>query len=135
MIDLIVFICVMCSGVFFRETSTAEWADFVAMTGFWVTGILLIFYLLHVIEKFHVIPWMMIEMIFCSAWAFFYFTCSIDLAVNASSVAAFGAAAFFGFVAMFVYGYDAFLKFKGWRAGQVPQGEQVVQQTESVATY
>ena len=74
----------MSSGVFYRETVTAEWTDFVAMTGFWVTGILLIFYLLHVIEKFHVIPWMMIEMGFTILWAFFYFTCSIDLAVKAA---------------------------------------------------
>ena len=74
----------MSSGVYYRETVTAEWTDFVAMTGFWVTGILLIFYLLHVIEKFHVIPWMMIEMGFTILWAFFYFTCSIDLAVKAA---------------------------------------------------
>ena len=74
----------MSSGVYYRETVTAEWTDFVAMTGFWVTGILLIFYLLHVIEKFHVIPWMMIEMGFTILWAFFYFTCSVDLAVKAA---------------------------------------------------
>ena len=74
----------MSSGVYWRETTTAEWTDFVAMTGFWVTGILLIFYLLHVIEKFHVIPWMTIEMGFTILWAFFYLTCSIDLAINAS---------------------------------------------------
>ena len=83
-INLVVFICVMSSGVYWRETTTAEWTDFVAMTGFWVTGILLIFYLLHVIEKFHVIPWMTIEMGFTILWAFFYLTCSIDLAINAS---------------------------------------------------
>ena len=81
----------MSSGVYYRETVTAEWTDFVAMTGFWVTGILLIFYLLHVIEKFHVIPWIMIEMGFTILWAFFYCTCSIDLAVKAAhyDVAAF----------------------------------------------
>ena len=83
-INLVVFICVMSSGVHWRETTTAEWTDFVAMTAFWVTGILLIFYLLHVIEKFHVIPWMTIEMGFTILWAFFYLTCSIDLAINAS---------------------------------------------------
>lgn len=128
----------MCSGTYWRQTTTAEWTDFVTMTGFWVSGILLIFYLLHVIEKFHVIPWILIEMVFCILWSFFYFTCSLDLAVNAgkyaNSPAAFGAAAFFGFVAMGVYGVDGFFKFKGWRAGQIAQGERVVQQTEAV-TY
>lgn len=128
----------MCSGAFWRQTTTAEWTDFVAMTGFWVSGILLIFYLLHVIEKFHVIPWILIEMVFCCLWAFFYFTCSLDLAVKAGKYAngpsAFAAASFFGFVAMLVYGVDGFFKFKGWRAGQIAQGERVVQQTEAV-TY
>ena len=104
------------------------------MTGFWVSGVLLIFYLLHVIEKFHVIPWLMIEMGFCALWAFFFFTCSIDMAVQAArrDVPAFGAGSFFGFVAMALYGFDGFLKFKGWRAGQLAQGERVVQQAESV---
>mgnify|MGYP007023076024 FL=1 len=107
------------------------------MTGFWVSGILLIFYLLHVMEKFHVIPWMMIEMGFCCLWSFFFFTCSIDMAVQAGKYAnasAYAAGAFFGFAAMIVYGFDGFLKFKGWRAGQLAQGERVVQQAEAV-TY
>lgn len=125
----------MCSGSYWRETTTAEWTDFVTMTGFWVTGILLIFYLLHVIEKFHVIPWIMIEMIFCILWAFFFFTCSIDLAVKAAGgPKAFGAASFFGFCAMIIYGVDGFFKFRAWKAGQIAQGERVTQQTESV-TY
>lgn len=46
----------------------------------------------------------------------------------------FTAASFFGFVAMGVYGFDGFLKFKGWKAGQIAQGERVVQQAET-ATY
>merc|ERR1719369_2483075 len=132
-INLVVFICVMSSGVFYRESHTAQWTNFVAMTAFWVTGILLIFYLLHVIEKFHVIPWIMIEMGFTILWAFFYMSCSIDLAVNASyyNISAFAAASFFGFVAMGIYGFDGFLKFKGWKAGQIAQGERVVQQAET----
>ena len=97
-INLVVFICVMSSGVYWRETTTAEWTDFVAMTAFWVTGILLIFYLLHVIEKFHVIPWMTIEMGFTILWAFFYLTCSIDLAINASK---YGVNAFAGKLRLF----------------------------------
>ena len=136
-LDLIVFICVMCSGAYFRNIATGTWTDFVAMTGFWVSGLLLIFYLLHVMEKFHVIPWMMIEMGFCCLWSFFFFTCSIDMAVQAGKYAnasAYAAGAFFGFAAMIVYGFDGFLKFKGWRAGQLAQGERVVQQAEAV-TY
>jgi len=132
-INLIVFICVMCSGSYYREQITAEWTDFVAMTGFWVTGILLIFYLIHVIEKFHVIPWLMIEMGFNILWAFFYMTCSIDLAVQASSngLSSYIAASFFGFVAMGIYGFDGFLKFKGWKAGEIAQGKRVVAQAKT----
>ena len=134
--NLIVFICVISSGSYWRESHTARWTDFVAMTAFWVTGILLIFYLLHVIEKFHVIPWIMIEMGFTILWTFFYFTCSIDLAVKASKsdVKAFAAASFFGFLAMCIYGIDGFFKFRGWRAGEIAQGRREVKQSET-ATY
>ena len=126
----------MASGSYFRETSSAEWTDFVSMTAFWVTSILLAFYLLHVIEKFHVIPWLMIEMVFTILWSFFYLTCSIDLAVKCANydVPAFGAASFFGFIGTGIYGFDGFLKFKGWRGNQIAQGTRVVQQAESV-TY
>ena len=136
-IDIVVFICVICSGSYYRETTTAEWTDFVAMTGFWFSGVLLVFYLVHVIEKFHVIPWVTIELGFCGLWTFFYFTCALDLAVKASkgSVSAFAAASFFSFVAIGIYGFDAFLKFKAFKAGQLAQGERVVQQSESVTAY
>ena len=51
-----------------------------------------------------------------------------------ANASAYAAGAFFGFAAMIVYGFDGFLKFKGWRAGQLAQGERVVQQAEAV-TY
>ena len=47
--------------------------------------------------------------------------------------AALAAAGFFGFVAMFVYGVDAFFKFRGWRAGQLAQGERKVTRTTEPA--
>ena len=106
------------------------------MTAFWVTGILLIMYLLHVIEKFHVIPWLLIEMIFCGTWTLFYFSTAIDCAVKSSNYAgtsALAAASVFSFMALAVYGYDTFVKFTGWRAGQLGQGERRVQQTQSSA--
>jgi hypothetical protein len=36
---------------------------------------------LHLCEKFHVIPWLLIEFVFCGLWAFFYLTTAIDTAV------------------------------------------------------
>jgi hypothetical protein len=103
------------------------------MTAFWVSGILLIMYVLHIIEKFHVIPWLLIEMIFCGAWSVFYFSVGIDCAVqtNKYNVSSLTATAVFSFVALIVYGYDTFLKYSGWRAGQLAQGERRVQQTQS----
>ncbi len=127
-LNLIAFICVMASGAHWRSRSVGSWFCFVTMTAFWTTGTLLVLYLLHVIEKFHVIPWMLIEFVFCTLWTFFYFTASLDAAVNASYEPALGAACFFGFLAMAAYGYDAFLKFRGYRAGQLAQGERTVQQ-------
>lgn len=126
-VDLVGFICVMCASAYWRTRSVGSWFAFVTMTGFWTTGTLLVFYLLHVIEKFHVIPWMLIEMVFCTVWAFFFLTGALDTAINAANDSAFGAAAFFAFVAMGIYGFDAFLKFRGWRAGQHAQGLQTVQ--------
>ena len=50
--------------------------------------------------------------------------------MKASTVgAAFGAASFFAFAAMGAYGFDAFLKIKGFRAGQLAQGERTVQRS------
>ena len=51
-----------------------------------------------------------------------------------SNASAYAAGSFFGFAATIVYGFDGFLKFQGWRANQLAQGERVTQQAESV-TY
>ena len=124
------FICIMCAPAWWRAHSSGNWFSFVSMTAFWTTGTLLLFYLLHVIEKFHVIPWLLIETVFCTLWTFFYMTTAIDTAVKANHAgAAFGAASFFGFVGMALYGYDAFIKLQGYRAGQLAQGQRTVQQS------
>lgn len=39
----------------------------------------------------------------------------------------FAAAAFFGFAAMIAYGVDCFFKFRGWRGGELAQGEKMMQ--------
>jgi len=123
----------MCAGYYWRSHSSGEWFTLVAMTGFWTTGVLLLFYLLHVMEKFHVIPWLLIEFVFTALWTFFFLTASIAMATHAGSAAALGAAAFFGFGATAAYGVDAFFKFSGWRGGQLAQGERTVQQQTSAA--
>lgn len=62
------------------------------MTGFWVSGILLVLYLFHVVERFYGIPWIQAEMIYCAVWTIGYFIASICVATYAA-VAAFIAGA------------------------------------------
>jgi hypothetical protein len=51
-LNIIFFICILCGGAFWRQASSGEWGIFVSMTGFWVTGILLLFYLVRYISYF-----------------------------------------------------------------------------------
>ena len=46
----------MCASPYYKELAIGEWFTFVSMTAFWVTLVLLLLYLFHAIEKFHVIP-------------------------------------------------------------------------------
>lgn len=97
------------------------------MCGFWFSGLMLVFYVFHVVEKFFRIPWLKIEFGFYAIWTLLYLIASI-LAVTFNS-AAYTAAGFFGFLAMIVYGYDAFLKYGLIRAGAIAQGSRMVEQT------
>ncbi|CAG9858215.1 unnamed protein product [Phyllotreta striolata] len=92
---------------------------------FWFTAILLVLYLFHIVEKLYRIPWMKIEFVFCAVWTGFYLIAS-SLAVSFSHIEGFVAAGFFGFCAMIAYGFDAFLKYRGIKLGQLAQGERVV---------
>ncbi|XP_064467479.1 CKLF-like MARVEL transmembrane domain-containing protein 4 isoform X2 [Ornithodoros turicata] len=119
-ISLIGFIC---SQIAAFSLSTINWYGFVSMTAFWVTLVLLLFYLFHLIERIKFIPWLLAELIYCGVWALLYFTAAVAAAVKGKWEEALAAAAFFGFVAMALYGADAFFKYKGWKAGDVAQGE------------
>uniref|UniRef100_A0A131XIV8 Putative member of chemokine-like factor super family n=1 Tax=Hyalomma excavatum TaxID=257692 RepID=A0A131XIV8_9ACAR len=122
-INLIGFIC---SQLDYNFPSTSNWYGFVSMTAFWVTLVLLFFYILHLIEKFKIVPWMLAEFVYCGVWAALYFTAAIAAAVKGRHEECLAAAAFFGFVAMFLYGADAFFKYKGWKSGEPAQGERSV---------
>lgn len=133
-LDLLGFISIMCSGVY-AWLSRASWYSFVSMTGFWVTGILLLFYFFHLIERAYFLPWMLMESIFCAIWTIFYLIAACLVAALGGAIEAYAAAAFFGFSAMLVYGFDAFLKFKGWREGEVAQGERHTSTVASPTAY
>lgn len=127
-LNIIGFICIEIS----RYTNLAKGSYFntVSMAGFWFTGILLVFYIFHVIERFFRIPWIQIELIFCGIWTVLYLIAAILVStVNASS---YTAAAFFGFCAMVAYGYDTWLKFNAHRSGEIAQGQRRVVQQQTV---
>ncbi|XP_028173346.1 CKLF-like MARVEL transmembrane domain-containing protein 4 [Ostrinia furnacalis] len=127
--SLVGFICIQASWLSYLGKSV--YFSWVAMIAFWFTGILLGLYLFHMVEKFYKIPWLKIELGFCAVWTFLYLLAAI-LAVTVHSDAH-SAAAFFGFVAMFAYAADAYLKWRAARAGGLAQGTRVVsKQTTSV---
>ncbi|CAG9768524.1 unnamed protein product [Ceutorhynchus assimilis] len=132
-LNLLGFICIEASGVFSYH-SRGSWFNFVAMTAFWVTGILLAFYLFHIIERFYKVPWLKFEFGFCALWTGLYLIAAC-LAVT-YSIEAYIAAGFFGFCAMVAYGIDAFFKFQAIKSGQLAQGERVMskQSTTTVTT-
>jgi len=133
-LDLIGFICIMCSGMGWSSSSRGNWFSFVSMTGFWVTLFLLIFYFFHLIERLHFLPWMLMEFIFCTVWTVFYLIAACLVAAWGGYTEAYGAAAFFGFCAMIAYGFDAYLKFMGWRLGELAQGERTSSSTVASPT-
>ncbi|KAL0273948.1 UNVERIFIED_CONTAM: hypothetical protein PYX00_006505 [Menopon gallinae] len=106
--NLLGFICILSSIL--RYTSRGNWFVTVAMGGLTFTGIMLVLYIFHVTDKLSIIPWLMIEFCFCALWTFFYLLAA-SLAAGYGIDEGFAAAAFFGFVAMVLYGCDAFLKF------------------------
>ncbi|XP_023235391.1 plasmolipin-like [Centruroides sculpturatus] len=132
LISLLGFICSRSSR--YNESSSANWYGFVSMTAFWVTLILLVMYLFHIIEKIHFIPWILGEFVYCAIWTLFYCIAAIVVAAKASGDDAYAAAAVFGFIAMVIYGVDAFLKYKAWRRGDIAQGERVVSTTTTTQT-
>ncbi|XP_017880418.1 CKLF-like MARVEL transmembrane domain-containing protein 8 [Ceratina calcarata] len=131
-LNLLGFICITVSSQ--SNSSRGGWFNTVAMIGFWFTGILLVFYLFHIVEKFSKIPWLKIEFIFCVIWTAFYLLAAALAADYARYVEAFGVAAFFGFCAMVAYGYDAWLKFHAARSGALAQGQHSPKQVSTVTS-
>ncbi|KAK2588275.1 hypothetical protein KPH14_004298 [Odynerus spinipes] len=131
-LNLLGFICITVSK--YGNHSRGGWFNTVAMIGFWFTGVLLVLYLFHIVEKFSKIPWLKIELIFCGLWAFFYFIAASLSADYGRVSEAFAAAAFFGFCAVIAYGYDAWLKFSAIRSGALAQGQQMPKQVSTVTS-
>ncbi|KAM3959127.1 MARVEL domain-containing protein 1 [Aphomia sociella] len=120
--SLLGFICILCSRLSYASKGT--YFSWISMIAFWFTGILLGFYLFHMVEKFYKIPWLKMEFGFCSIWTLLYLIAAI-LATTVHDNPH-SAAAFFGFVATLAYAIDAYLKWREVRAGGLAQGTRVV---------
>lgn len=76
------FICIEASGL--ASHTRGGFFNFVALVAVFFTGILLIFYLFHIIEKTFRIPWLMVEFTFCAIWTFGFLSVSIMAATYGS---------------------------------------------------
>ncbi|XP_045459226.1 CKLF-like MARVEL transmembrane domain-containing protein 4 [Melitaea cinxia] len=129
--SLVGFICIQFS--YQNNAGKGVYFSWIAMIAFWFTGILLGFYLFHIVEKFYKIPWLKIEFVFTALWTVLLFIAAI-LAVTVHDNPH-SAAAFFGFTATLAYAIDAYLKWRAVQAGGLAQGSRVVsQQTASVTS-
>ncbi|XP_046419036.1 plasmolipin-like [Neodiprion fabricii] len=130
--SLLGFICV--TTTLFAYKSQGQWFNTVAMGGFWYTAIIFIFYLFHVIEKLHKIPWLKIELVFCIIWCVCNFVAAVVIVTYVSYDGALGFATFFGFGAMIAFGIDAYLKYMRIKRGEIAQGERQASKTVSSVT-
>jgi len=129
-LSLLGFICIEVSKYSYH--SRGGFFNFVAMTAFWFSGLMLIFYMFHVVERFFKIPWLKVELGFYALWTLLYLLAS-TLAVTFHPTS-YAIAGFFGFLAMITYGYDAWTKFQLVKAGAIAQGTRSVQQVTEQRT-
>ncbi|CAG9784748.1 unnamed protein product [Diatraea saccharalis] len=127
--SLLGFICIQVS--YLSTRGRGAYFSWISMIAFWFTGILLGMYLFHLVEKFYKIPWLRMEFGFCTLWTFLYLLAAI-LAVTVHDNPH-SAAAFFGFVAMFAYAIDAYVKWRAVQGGGLAQGTRVVAKQTAAA--
>ncbi|KAI8427336.1 hypothetical protein MSG28_001915 [Choristoneura fumiferana] len=130
LLNLLCFICIEASA--FRSNGRGVYFIFVSLVGLLFTGGLLLMYLFHVVEKYHNVKWLKIEMVGCVVLTFLnLIAATIAVAFGA---AAYSAAGFFGYLAMVLYGADAFLKAKALKGGELAQGSRVVAKQTHLTT-
>ncbi|XP_072936295.1 CKLF-like MARVEL transmembrane domain-containing protein 4 [Epargyreus clarus] len=120
-LNLLGFICIQSSA--FWSNGRGVYFNVVAHLGLWFSLAMLLLYMFHVVERYHKIKWLHVEMVACGAIAFLYLIASTI--VVAFGAAAYSAAGFFGYLAMVVYGFEAFLAARAVRAGAPAQGARV----------
>ncbi|CAG9784749.1 unnamed protein product [Diatraea saccharalis] len=129
-LSLIGFICIQSSA--FWSNGRGVYFNIVANLAFWSAGCLILCYLFHVVEKYHNIKWLKIELVVDVVLVFLYVIASTIVVAFGS--AAYSAAGFFGYLTMVSCGADAFLKGRALKAGRLPQGQRVVAKQPHVLT-
>lgn len=102
--------------------SAGGWYTFVSLPGFCISTLFVLFYVFHVVERYKRLPWLVVEMTYAAVWFVLFFIASTVAATRVRADPPWGAAAFFGFVAMVVFAVEAFMKWRIWNKDQLAQG-------------
>ncbi|XP_039765160.1 CKLF-like MARVEL transmembrane domain-containing protein 4 [Pararge aegeria] len=117
-LNLLGFICIQSSA--FWSNGRGVYFNIVAHLGLWFSAALLLVYVFHLVEKYHRFRWLQVELVACGVLAFLYLIASTIVVAFGS--AAYSAAGFFGYLAMVLYGLDAFIKAHQIQAAEIAQG-------------
>lgn len=122
-LSLIAFICVAsgrsdnCDD---KYSSTYNYFEFVSISAFFT---LLILWTIHAITLssrlfFKMVPWSLVDLIYCGAYILLYFIANCVLAAQSCGKDNNKAGAAFGFFALFCFGGNAFLSFREWQSSR-----------------
>ncbi|RWS03190.1 CKLF-like protein MARVEL transmembrane domain-containing protein 4-like protein, partial [Dinothrombium tinctorium] len=87
-VDLLGFICASVGSK--SSHAAVTFFSVISMFAFWITLILLLMYLFHLIEKLHTFPWLIAEFGYSVLWAFLYFCASTAICTEGGIYAAAG---------------------------------------------
>jgi len=97
------------------------WVQFVACSAMITTLVIFILHFLNLVPR---MPfggyWSMIRFVYYCVYVVLFAIAGIVAAVKAPGYPSIGAAAFFTFAALVVYGVDAFFMYRGWKMVQHP---------------
>ncbi|XP_026490561.2 proteolipid protein 2 [Vanessa tameamea] len=113
--NIVGFICIKISWAWL----SAIFYNILYWVGNIITAFLFLMYTFHFVEKYDRWPWHKLEFFYCLAMSLSYIGTSIFATTLGESVGY--AVGFFGLCAIIAYGFDAYLKYKGWKRGLPPQ--------------
>ncbi|XP_037077639.1 CKLF-like MARVEL transmembrane domain-containing protein 3 [Pollicipes pollicipes] len=135
LVCLIGLICVSCAPN--PYISQAGFFYFLSSVGIVVALVMMVLYVVHLRDKMAgTLRLNFVEMVYAALWSFFFFAAAIACVVLGSKFSnggAYIAAGFFGFVAMVLYGIDAFIMYNAWRHGTTRSATQTTQQASTPA--